>query len=69
MTDIVHYKIPFWFIGDLADIVIARKKLEEIFKQRYKIICETFSAGKKQELQIKFLLITRNNSCITESTV
>ena len=32
MTDIVHYKIPFWFLGDLANIFIVRKKLEEIFE-------------------------------------
>lgn len=34
MTDIVHYKIPFWFIGDLANVLIVRKKLKEIFDYR-----------------------------------
>ena len=31
MTDIVHYKIPFWFLGDIAHSIFIRKKLEEIF--------------------------------------
>ncbi len=42
MTDIVHYKIPFWFIGDIANAIIVRKQLHEIFKYRYKIIEEKY---------------------------
>ena len=34
MTDIVHYKIPFWFIGDLANSIFVKKQLEDIFKFR-----------------------------------
>ena len=42
MTDIVHYKIPFWFIGDMAHTLFVRKRLEEVFKYRYKVIEEMF---------------------------
>jgi ligand-binding SRPBCC domain-containing protein len=34
MTDIVHYKIPFWFIGDIANSVIVGRKLKKIFEFR-----------------------------------
>jgi ligand-binding SRPBCC domain-containing protein len=42
MTDIVHYKIPYWFIGDIANALIVQKKLEAIFEYRKKVIEETF---------------------------
>jgi len=34
MTDLVHYKIPFWFIGDVANTLLVQKKLKEIFDFR-----------------------------------
>ena len=34
MTDIVHYKLPLWFIGDLLNSLFVKKKLEEIFNYR-----------------------------------
>ena len=27
ITDIVHYKIPFWFIGDIANSLIVKNQL------------------------------------------
>jgi len=42
MTDIVHYKIPMWFIGDIANAVFVRKKLESVFKYRYNRVEEMF---------------------------
>lgn len=42
MTDLVHYKIPFWFLGDIAYSIFIRKKLEEIFLFRRKKIEEIF---------------------------
>ena len=54
MTDIVHYKIPFWFIGDLANQYIVKKKLTEIFKYRYKIIEEKYGAYKEGECVFQF---------------
>ena len=35
MTDIVHYKIPFWFLGDIANSLFVRKKLKSIFDYRF----------------------------------
>ncbi|MFT3909373.1 MAG: SRPBCC family protein [Ferruginibacter sp.] len=42
MTDIVHYKIPFWFIGDIANGVFVRRKLEGIFDYRVEKINTLF---------------------------
>ncbi len=42
MIDIVHYKIPFWFIGDVANGLIVTKKLKKIFDFRFKVIEEMF---------------------------
>ena len=42
MTDLVHYKIPYWFIGDIANSLLVRKKLEQIFAYRYRKAEELF---------------------------
>lgn len=42
MTDIVHYRIPLWFLGDIAHAFFVKKKLESIFDYRYKKIEELF---------------------------
>jgi ligand-binding SRPBCC domain-containing protein len=42
MTDIVHYKIPYWFIGDIANAVFIRQQLKKIFDFRYSTIEEKF---------------------------
>jgi ligand-binding SRPBCC domain-containing protein len=42
MTDIVHYKIPFWFLGDIANEVFVKNKLRDIFDFRYQKIGELF---------------------------
>jgi ligand-binding SRPBCC domain-containing protein len=34
MTDIVHYKLPFWFLGDIANTILVRKQLKGIFDFR-----------------------------------
>jgi ligand-binding SRPBCC domain-containing protein len=54
MTDIVHYKIPFWFIGDLANTFIVRKKLRQIFEYRYKVIEEKYGVYEVRECAIEF---------------
>lgn len=43
MTDIVHYKAPMGFIGDIANNLLIRKKLKSIFDYRYKKIDEIFN--------------------------
>ncbi|MBS1577453.1 MAG: SRPBCC family protein [Bacteroidetes bacterium] len=42
MTDIVHYKIPFWLIGDLANSLFVKKQLNAIFDYRFQKIEELF---------------------------
>ena len=36
MTDIIHYKLPYWFLGDIANWLFVRKQLKEIFDYRFK---------------------------------
>jgi ligand-binding SRPBCC domain-containing protein len=42
MTDLLHYKIPYWFIGNIANSLLVKKKLKEIFDFRYKKAEEIF---------------------------
>lgn len=42
MTDIVDYKIPFGFIGDIANSVFIKKQLQTIFDYRFKKVIEIF---------------------------
>jgi ligand-binding SRPBCC domain-containing protein len=46
MTDIVHYKIPFWFFGDIANKLFVAKKLAAIFEYRRGKILELFVSKK-----------------------
>jgi ligand-binding SRPBCC domain-containing protein len=42
MTDIVHYKLPFWFLGDIANTLFVKKQLNGIFDFRFKKVEELF---------------------------
>lgn len=42
MTDIVHYKIPFWFFGDIAHGLFVKNKLENIFDFRKQAVEKKF---------------------------
>ncbi len=42
MKDIVHYKIPFGFIGSIANFVFVKKQLQNIFDYRFKKTEELF---------------------------
>lgn len=42
MMDIVHYKIPFWFLGDIANALIVKKQLKQIFDFRYRKATSVF---------------------------
>lgn len=46
MTDIVHYKIPLWFLGDIANALFVKKQLKEIFAFRYHKVEELFGKWK-----------------------
>jgi ligand-binding SRPBCC domain-containing protein len=42
MTDLVHYKNPFWLIGDLANTLFVKKQLKKIFDYRFQKTEEVF---------------------------
>ena len=42
MTDIVHYKVPFWFLGDIANFIMVKSQLNKIFQYRFKAVEEKF---------------------------
>ena len=42
MTDIVHYKLPMWFLGDIINSILIKNQLKKIFDYRYKKITELF---------------------------
>lgn len=54
MTDIVHYKIPFWFIGDVANAVMVKNQLKEIFEFRYKIVQQKFGKMNNEKCVVEF---------------
>ena len=51
MTDIVTYKIPFGFIGDIANTLFVKNKLREIFTYRFQKIESHFGRWKDGELK------------------
>ncbi len=57
MTDIVHYKMPLWFLGDIAHTVFVRSQLKNIFNFRFAAVDKKFgswSGGGRQEHRIEF---------------
>jgi ligand-binding SRPBCC domain-containing protein len=42
MTDIVHYKVPFWFLGDIANAVLVKRQLKAIFDYRFEKVNKMF---------------------------
>ena len=49
MTDIVHYKLPFWFFGDIAHSLFVKKQLQHIFNFRNQIVAKKFGTMQKIE--------------------
>jgi len=42
MTDIIDYKIPFGFLGDIANAIFVKKQVQAIFDYRFKKVIEIF---------------------------
>lgn len=42
MEDIIHYKLPFGFLGRLAHPLIVKRQLDSIFEYRRKVLGELF---------------------------
>lgn len=56
MTDIVHYRIPLWVLGRLANSLFVRKKLRSIFQYRFRKVEELFGpwpGGQAAEILIQ----------------
>lgn len=45
MTDIVHYKLPLWWLGNLANALFVKKQLAGIFEYRKKKVEEMFGSS------------------------
>jgi ligand-binding SRPBCC domain-containing protein len=43
MTDILHYKVPFGFLGKLLNALFIKKKINEIFNYRYNKLEQLFN--------------------------
>ena len=43
MTDIIHYKLPMWFFGDIANALFVKKQLATIFDYRFEKVKTIFS--------------------------
>jgi ligand-binding SRPBCC domain-containing protein len=54
MIDLVHYKIPFWFAGDIANAIFIQKQLRAIFAYRYKTVEQKFGSWPGQHRNITF---------------
>jgi hypothetical protein len=46
MDDIVHYKIPMGFLGDIAQVLFVKKQLQDIFDFRFKAVEAKWGAYK-----------------------
>ncbi len=44
MTDLVHYAIPYGFIGRLANSLIVKNKLKKVFAYRKEVIAHLFGS-------------------------
>jgi ligand-binding SRPBCC domain-containing protein len=47
MMDIVHYKLPLWWLGDIANTLYVKNELDKIFQFRFRKVEALF--GKWQE--------------------
>lgn len=47
MRDILHYKVPLGFIGNLANAIFVESKIEEIFAYRVKAVERIFGFGEE----------------------
>ncbi|REG94108.1 SRPBCC family protein [Flavobacterium aquicola] len=44
MTDVVHYALPFGFLGRIVNALIVKNKLSEIFDYRFQKVNELFNS-------------------------
>ena len=46
MEDIVHYKIPLGFLGDIAQVILVKKQLQGIFDFRFQAVVQKWGTYK-----------------------
>jgi hypothetical protein len=46
MEDIVHYKIPLGFLGDIAQVILVKRQLQGIFDFRFQAVTEKWGTYK-----------------------
>jgi ligand-binding SRPBCC domain-containing protein len=46
MTDIVHYKLPLWILGDIANTIMVKNQLKEIFDFRLEAVEKLYGKWK-----------------------
>lgn len=51
MEDLIHYKLPFGFLGNLAHPLLVKNKLEEIFEYRKHKLHELFGSYDTHEIE------------------
>lgn len=53
MTDIVHYRIPYWIFGRIANTLFVKAELKRIFDHRLRVVEERFGKweGKKERVR------------------
>jgi ligand-binding SRPBCC domain-containing protein len=54
MTDIVHYKLPLWILGDMANTLFVKSQLRGIFEHRYTAVEQKFGSWNKGAKLITF---------------
>ncbi len=54
MTDIVHYKLPLWWLGDMANSLFVRQQLRNIFTYRFQQTETLFGKWPGQEITLAF---------------
>jgi ligand-binding SRPBCC domain-containing protein len=52
MTDLVHYRVPLGFIGNLAHSLMVKGQLQKVFNYRYQKITELFGPWPGGDMQM-----------------
>lgn len=55
MIDLVHYRLPFGLLGNLAHGLFVKKELEKIFAYRYEKIVALFGPWPGERLNLKMM--------------
>jgi ligand-binding SRPBCC domain-containing protein len=54
MTDIVHYKMPLWILGDIANTLYIKNELKKIFEFRFQKVETLFGKWPIENKKVEF---------------